>query len=126
MRKRFYGLGLTGLAMGVLAVPAALAQEGHPFDGTWRGTMQNDAGESRRVLLIMDYDGEEIGGMINPGPDSLRIESAELDAPNWTLQVSAGPVEFEGTLHEIGARNRFMEGTWRENGEQYEFRVTRE
>lgn len=126
MRKRFYGFGLAGLAIGVLGLPAAFAQEGHPFDGTWRGTMQNDAGESRRVLLIMDYDGEEIGGMINPGPDSLRIESAELDAPNWTLQVSAGPVRFEGTLHEIGARNRYMEGIWREDGEEYEFRVTRE
>lgn len=115
-----------GIAAGIVSVPAVFAQEGHPFDGTWRGSMQNEAGESRRVLLIMDYDGEEIVGMINPGPNSIPIQNAELDAPNWTLHVEAGPIEFEGKLHEIGARNRYMEGRWRQDGEEFDFRVARE
>lgn len=110
---------------------ALSAQEGHPFDGTWRGTLENAAGESRPVVLIMKYDGENIGGMINPGRNVVRIQSAELEAADWLLRVTAesptqGAIEFEGTLHDIGARNRYMTGTWRQGGQEYAFRVTRE
>lgn len=111
----------------LLAVPAsALSQEGHPFDGTWRGTLRAESGETRERVVIMDYNGVEIEGMIDPGPNSIPIESAELDASNWLLQVEAEGIEFEGTLKEIGARDRYMEGTWREDGEEYRFRLTRQ
>lgn len=114
----------------LLAAGQALAQEGHPFDGTWRGTLSDASGESQRVLLILKYDGAAIGGMINPGPNSVPLDSAELDAPNWTLRASAqsadGPIEFQATLRDIGSPRRYMEGTWTENGEDYAMRVTRE
>lgn len=126
IRRRCLTAGLI-----ITAVSAPLsAQEGHPFDGTWRGTIENETGE-RPVVLIMDYDGENIGGMINPGRNTIRIQSAELDAPNWLLTVRAETsvgeaIEFSGTLHEIGARNRYMTGTWTQGGEAFAFRVTRE
>jgi hypothetical protein len=106
------------------------AQEGHPFDGTWRGEL-NRNGESLPVVVIMDYDGDNITGMINPGRNSYRFSEAEHDAPNWRVTVNTEnrqgeAVMFTGVMHEIGARNRYIEGSWNQAGMEYAFRITRE
>lgn len=106
------------------------AQEGHPIKGTWRGVI--DMGDSDRALvMILGYDGDNITGMINPGRSSYRFSNADLDAPNWMLHASATnrdgvDISLMATMHEIGARNRYLEGTWTEAGKTYPFRVTRE
>jgi hypothetical protein len=109
---------------------AGNAQEGHPIKGTWRGEIDMGA-DSRALVMIMDYDGDNITGMINPGRTSYRFSSADLDAPNWVLSASATnrdgvDISFMATLHDIGARSRYLEGTWTEGGSSYPFRVNRE
>lgn len=113
----------------LLGAPA-LAQEGHPYGGTWRGTLSNGT-DTLPVVIIMSYDGDNIQGMINPGRNSYQFSSAELDAPNWKLDVSAQTrdgqaVAISAVLKEIGSVNRFMEGTWIQAGQHYDFKVTRE
>ena len=108
----------------------ANAQEGHPFKGTWRGIISM-GNENQALLIIMDYDGESITGMINPGRSSYRFNDAELDASSWSLNAEATTrdgtdINFEGTLNEIGARNRYLEGTWTQAGSSYPFKITRE
>jgi hypothetical protein len=110
--------------------PPAFAQEGHPYEGTWRGTLTSGAGNTA-VVIIMDYDGENLQGMINPGRNSYNFLSALHDAPNWELDVTAetrqgDAVSFSAVMHEIGSVNRYMEGTWIQAGQQYAFRITRE
>lgn len=105
------------------------AQEGHPLKGTWRGEIAM-GNQSQAVVIIMNYD-NEITGMINPGRNSFNFSSAELDAPNWTLSANAltrdgVDVSLTGVMHEIGARNRYLEGTWTQAGSSYPFRITRE
>lgn len=109
---------------------AALAQEGHPFEGTWRGTIGAGA-NAKPVVMIIDYDGEQLNGMIDPGRNSYRFENAMHDAPNWKIDVStqnrAGEaIAFSAVMHEIGAVNRYMEGTWTQGGQQQAFKITRE
>ena len=106
------------------------AQEGHPLKGTWRDEVNVD-GESQALVIIMDYEEDSITGLINPGRSSFRFSDAMLDAPNWAVSASAMTrddiaVEFTATLHEIGARNRYLEGTWTQAGSNYPFKVTRE
>ena len=105
------------------------AQEGHPLKGTWRGEIAM-GNQSQAVVIIMNYD-NEITGMINPGRNSFNFSTAELDAPNWTLSANAitrdgVDVSLTGVMHEIGARNRYLEGTWTQAGSSYPFRITRE
>lgn len=107
-----------------------LAQEGHPFEGTWRGTVDKGADQTA-VVMIMEYDGDNITGMINPGRSSYRFQNAMHDAPNWHLHVTAQTrdgqaVEFAGVMHDIGAVNRRIEGTWTEGGQTWPFRIVRE
>jgi hypothetical protein len=119
----FCSLLLLGLSVSVYA------QEGHPIKGTWRGEIAMGS-QSQAVVIIMNYD-NEITGMINPGRNSFNFSSAELDAPNWTLSANAitregVDVSLTGVMNEIGARNRYLEGTWTQAGSSYPFRITRE
>jgi len=122
-------LQMLGFSLLTACLPV-LAQEGHPFEGTWRGTITKGA-ESAPVVMIMGYDGDNITGMINPGRNSYRFQQALHDAPNWALSVSAQTregeaIEFTGVMHEIGAVNRYIEGTWTQGGQSWPFRITRE
>ena len=121
---------VTVMAAGLLAValPPALAQEGFPLDGTWRGEWGEDA---THVVIVMSWDGERINGMINPGPRALDFASAQLEPATWTVRIEAvdpdgGPIEIEGTLQDIGAYDRYITGTWSVGGEAHEFRITRQ
>lgn len=118
------------LLLSVSFSSSSFAQEGHPIKGTWRGEI-NMGGDSRALVMILGYDGDNITGMINPGRSSYRFSSAELDAPNWVLSANATnrdgvDVSFSATLKDIGARNRSLEGSWTEDGRSYPFHVSRE
>lgn len=109
---------------------ATFAQEGHPYEGTWRGTIGEGA-NARPVVMIIEYDGDALNGMIDPGRNSYRFENATHDAPNWKIDVAtqnrAGEdIAFSAVMHEIGAVNRYMEGTWTQNGQAQPFKITRE
>jgi hypothetical protein len=109
---------------------AALAQEGHPYEGTWRGTIGEGA-DAQPVVMIIDYDGEQLNGMINPGRNSYRFENATHDAPNWIIDVTTQnrdgeTISFNAVMHEIGSVNRIMEGTWTQGGDTQPLKITRE
>jgi hypothetical protein len=118
------------LLAALLASGWASAQEGHPYEGTWRGTI-NMGATTAPVVMIIDYDGENLNGMINPGRNSYKFATAEHDAPNWKLTVAAEtrdgiPVGFTAVMKDIGSVKRYMEGTWTQGGDEYPFRITRE
>ena len=109
---------------------SAQAQEGHPFAGTWRGRLVNGE-ENLPVVMIMRYDGENLQGMINPGRTSFPFMQVEHDAPNWRLTVTAvnrqdESISFTGVMHEIGAPDRYIEGSWVQAGKKYSFKINRE
>ena len=43
------------------------AQEGHPLKGSWLGEWAGNSVHGDNILLILDWDGKAITGMINPG-----------------------------------------------------------
>lgn len=120
----------------VVAVPAAaLAQFGHPLKGQWSGQWGKD---NQRLLLDLDWDGKDIVGAINPGPNGAKISSATVaytDAPGgkWNVKLVAQgtengkpvKIEVDGILENIGAYYRVYHGTWVQNGVKGEFTVTR-
>lgn len=109
----------------------ALAQEGYPLDGTWRGYWGPDGEAGTLALLVMAWDGEQITGRINPGRNTIHIEQASLDAANWQLRVEATstegePIVITGVLDDIGSYNRTLTGTWTQAGTAYPLILTRE
>lgn len=108
----------------------AVAQEGFPLDGTWRGDWQGDDGPTQ-VVLVMKWDGENVTGRINPGPHAIVFDDAQLHPADWTVTIAATgedgePILIEGALADIGSYHRSITGTWTQHGKAYPFRIARE
>ena len=121
----------------LIALPAAAAaQYGHPLKGSWSG--ERTAGSQQiRLLVNLDWDGKEVTGVINPGPNAATIRKVAVDSSKpsaWIVRLEAerkdasgkvAPIVIDGTLENIGAYRRFITGTWTEGGTKGEFKLTR-
>jgi hypothetical protein len=120
-----------------LAMPAALqAQFGHPLKGQWSGEW-GPKDKPNRLLLNFDWDGKEITGSINPGPNAAVVKSVVFDYSNpaaWGVKITAEgkdaagkpvAISVDGKLENIGAYMRHFHGTWTQGGQKGDFAVTR-
>ncbi|HEY7449600.1 MAG TPA: hypothetical protein VH702_15705 [Vicinamibacterales bacterium] len=129
--------GVTGLvtltAIAALQVAAA-AQFGHPLKGSWSGDWGPSKEKRTRVLLELHWDGKEVTGTINPGPNAVPLKRATLDVATWMVRFEADskdasgkvvPYVIDGKLENLGAYYRFITGTWTQGGVKGDFRITR-
>ena len=111
------------------------AQEGHPLTGSWHGSWGPSATERHPVLLYMKWNSKEIEGTVNPGPNGIPFKVATLDPNNWTVHFEAdgkdksgSPVHIviDGKIENLGSYNRSITGTWTQDSEKGDFKVTRD
>jgi hypothetical protein len=120
-----------------LAMPAAaLAQFGHPLDGQWSGQW-GPKDKPTRVLLNLDWDGRNITGVINPGPNAAIVKSVTIDysdRSSWVVKLEAEgkdaagkvvPITVDGRLENIGSYRRVLRGMWTQGSQKGAFIVTR-
>jgi len=69
---------------------SAAAQEGHPLKGSWIGEWKGNAKLGDFVLLVLDWDGKAITGVINPGTDNLQSTNGTLNSAHWTVNLEPG------------------------------------
>jgi hypothetical protein len=120
--------------LGVLLFAAsagAVAQEGFPLDGTWRGERQASGENPATIVMVMQWDGKQVTGVINPGPKAIPIADAKLIPEGWRVTVAARdangqPISFEGTISNLGKYSRSIAGKWTEGGRSYNVRMVRE
>jgi hypothetical protein len=123
MRLPIRGMLALGLVAGLATF--ASAQEGHPAKGSWIGEWKgNSNGES--VLVVMNWDGKDITGIINPGTDNLQISKAELNPSDWSIKIEAGDYVIEGTFARLELPNRSIIGTWRNGNARGDFEIVRQ
>jgi hypothetical protein len=130
MRNRI--VAMTGLLL-MLAVGTAVAQAGHPVKGSWSGYWGPSEAQKRRILVVLDWQNNEIVGTINPGPNAVKIEKATLDVATWTLRLEAhmpaaagktARYVTTGKLENLGSwNNRRYSGTYELGDEHGTFAV---
>ena len=132
MRALIFVLALSCAA---LAGAPAEAQEGHPLKGSWIGTWANNKLLGNDVLVVMNWNGKAITGVINPGTDDIQFKSATLDPDKWTVRIEAeapktkaGAVTFviEGKLENLAMHNRSIVGTWKSSQGSGAFNIQRQ
>ena len=127
---------VAALALIVALPTVADAQFGHPLKGSWTGGW-GSTDNPTRLLLNLEWDGKEITGVINPGPEAATVKSVTFDYTNptaWNVKIAAEgkdssgkPVQIrvDGTLENLGAYTKLFHGTWTQGGQKGEFTVTR-
>ncbi len=121
----------------VLVLPAvAVAQFGHPLKGQWSGQW-GPANSPNRLLLDLHWDGKDITGVINPGPEAATVKSVTFDYTDptaWVVKITAEgkdtsgkpvAISVDGKLENIGAYTKLLHGTWPQAGKKGEFTGTR-
>ncbi len=92
---------------------AAVAQVGHPAKGSWSGYWGTSDASKRRILLLLDWRDRQITGVINPGPNQVPIEKAELDVATWTLRLEAEMPTGSGSRKTLVTTGRLTNlGSW--------------
>lgn len=138
---RAAAIGLAALAI-AYSLPL-LAQEGHPLKGSWIGQWESNQTHGESVLVILDWDGQNIEGVINPGTDNIRIDQATLDPQDWTVRLEAdapasgngsgngngnGNVRYviEGRIQNLELPSRSIVGTWQHDTASGDFTIQRQ
>lgn len=153
MRMKFARLAFI-VALVAAAAVTAVAQEGYPLSGTWYGDFGMSPGQRNDLTVIMKWDGTNVSGMVNPGPNAVQIKTARMDVKvgeagqrgqNGQAGTPPTPSEFmvhfevdaknkaggmdhfvfDGHLENPVAGNRSMTGTWTCGNTKGDFRLRR-
>jgi hypothetical protein len=118
-----------------LLAASTFAQEGHPLTGSWTGDWGPSLDERNNITLVMEWEGEKIGGFVLLGASSIPIVNVALDPTDWTVRLEAKgkdtkgvavDIAAEGRLENIGSAHRTLTGTWRQGTAKGDFRITRD
>src|SRR5438045_6718035 len=114
---RVFRFALAFLAV-VFSGATASAQFGHPLKGSWSGDVVNGATRTH-VLVDLNWDGKNISGTINPGPNGAALTTARLDPATWMVHLegdgedaSGANVHYvmDGKVEKIGEFPWFVDG----------------
>jgi hypothetical protein len=114
-------LALVALAASAMLAAPAYAQEGFPLKGSWLGSWSGNTQLGDNILLILDWDGKSITGMINPGTDNIPVAKASLDPNGWVVKIEADAKDksgatvhyvIDGKVENIELPNRSIVGNW--------------
>jgi hypothetical protein len=126
---------IRALLLTAAALPWLFAQEGHPLRGTWHGTWGPDDKTRTDVTLVMDWDGKQVTGIVNPGLRSAPMQKAEFDAPvlgvhfEVDLKDRAGNVTHavvDAKIEELTNVHRRLVGTWTQGSQKGSFKAVRD
>ena len=126
---------LLSLLASLAIATAALAQEGHPLKGTWLGDWGPNKNDRNQVTIVMDWDGKQITGQINPGPGAIPLKNATLEPKGWVVHFEADAKNaagqavhyvVDGKIENLGLYNRSISGTWSHDNVKGDFRIQRQ
>lgn len=133
MRTRTFSLA--GILFALALAAPGQAQEGHPLKGSWIGEWQGNETHDEFLLVVLDWNGSEITGTINPGTDNIAITNAELDPENWSVRFEADAEDssgrsvdyvIEGNIQDLELPNRYITGTWQSSDGRGDFEIRRQ
>ena len=121
----------------LLAILSAslFAQEGHPLRGTWHGNWGPNAKDRTDVTLVMDWDGDNVTGILNPGLRVTPLQKAVLKAETLEFHFEADVKDRSGAvvhavvdakIDDITNARRALIGTWTQGALKGDFKANRD
>jgi hypothetical protein len=131
---RVLTFALAVLVASLTSSTLSFAQEGHPLKGSWLGTWGPAKTHSNDIVLVLDWDGKAITGMVNPGTDDAPIKNATLNPDGWVVRFEtdikdkSGVLNYviEGKIENLSFHNRTIVGTWKNQRESGALKISRQ
>ena len=110
------------------------AQEGHPLKGSWIGVWESNKDAGDDIIMVLNWDGKAVSGIINPGTDNMKVSNATLDPNGWKVHIetdgkskqgAALHYVIDGTIKDLELPTRFITGTWQSQSGRGKFEVRR-
>jgi hypothetical protein len=129
------GAGFLCLLFVLMLTASSFAQEGHPLVGVWYGDWGSTPAQRNQITVVMSYDGKNVTGLVNPGPESFPLKVVTLDSTKWTVHIEAdgkdakgAPAHFvsDGKLENIGSYHRTLTGSWNYGTTKGDFKIKRD
>jgi hypothetical protein len=123
------------LLAGLVLAISGFAQEGHPLTGVWYGDYGVNTTDRAHLTIEMQWDGKNVTGIVNPGPDSFPLKVVTLDSSKWTVHLEADGKDgkgaaahfvADGKLENVGSYNRTITGTWTYGTTKANFKLRRD
>lgn len=121
--------------LALVATASVVAQEGHPLVGSWHGDRGANARNRTDVTLIMDWDGTQLTGLVNPGFEHMALQNATLNPKDWTVHFEVESKDaagravrcmVDGKIDKLGSDTRTLTGTWVCGTVKQNFKLTRD
>ena len=113
----------------------AFAQEGHPLRGTWHGNWGPTPQDRTDVTLVMDWDGDTVTGILNPGLRATPLQKAVLKAETLEVHFEADVKDRSGAvvhavvdakIDDVTNARRALIGTWTQGALKGDFKANRD
>ena len=117
----------TAVLAGFLLGTGLWAQEGHPLAGTWHGEFHPATGPPAKLVMYMHWDGSNVVGSINPGPNAVPLKVATFQG--WTVHFEADGkdhIAADGKVEKVGSYHRTITGTRSQGAAKGTFKLTRD
>jgi hypothetical protein len=114
----------------LIAVSAVAQRSGaDPLTGTWTGDWGPSPDDRNQVTVELKYDGKNLTGTVNPGPNAITLQKATYDPKTAAVHFEADAKDRGGkTIHYIvngKLEKGTMTGTWSHENVKGDFKITR-
>ena len=101
-----------------------------PLTGTWTGNWGPTADQRNPVTLALKWDGTNLSGSVNPGPEAVAITKGSFAPDTGMVMLEAfGNSTGNGKMIHYKAEGKLVEGTitgtWMDDDKKGDFKITR-
>jgi hypothetical protein len=124
-------LHLVCLAVCLVVAVSAFAQKagGDPLSGTWVGDWGPSADDRNQVTVELKWDGKNLTGTVNPGPDAVELQKATFNPKTGAVHFEADAKNRRGNpIHYLidgKVEKSTMTGSWSHDNRKGDFKITK-
>jgi hypothetical protein len=127
MKNAILAFLIAGLLAGISVL--ALNAAADPLSGTWTGDWGPSAMDRNQVTVEMKWDGKNLTGTVNPGPNAVELKKATFDPQSGAIHLEADAASRRGgTFHYIidgKVEDGKMTGSWNHDNRKGDFKLTK-
>jgi hypothetical protein len=99
-----------------------------PLSGTWKGDWGPTSDNRIPVTLALTWDGTNLAGTVNPGPDAVSITKGSFAPDTGSVMIEATGNGSKGVIRytaEGKLSNGAISGTWMDGDKKGDLKITK-